>query len=126
VSTPDVDPTRSASWPTWVYGVGQDPDFRFSLANERTFLAWVRTSLALLAGGVALDAVDIDGPEGLQTAVSVGLLVLGLLGATAAWVRWAATERAMRLRRPLPSTAVLAWVALVLMVVAAGLVVLVL
>jgi putative membrane protein len=109
-----------------VYGVGREPDFRFSLANERTFLAWVRTSLALLAGGVALDAVEIDGPDGLQTAVSVTLLVLGLLGAAAAWLRWAATERAMRLRRPLPSTAVLAWIALVLMVVAAALVVLVL
>ena len=51
-------------------------------------------------------------------------MVLGLLGATAAWVRWAATERAMRVRRPLPSTAVLAWFRLVLMVVAATLVVL--
>lgn len=34
--------------------VGHDPDYRFSLANERTFLAWLRTALALLGGGVAL------------------------------------------------------------------------
>ena len=34
---------------------GQEPDYRFSLANERTFLAWIRTALALLAGGVLLD-----------------------------------------------------------------------
>ena len=113
-------------WPSWVYGAGATPDPRFTMANERTFLAWVRTSLALLAGGVALDAVELDGPKGLQTTLSVILVVLGLLGAGAAWGRWAATERAMRLRRPLPSTAVLAWFALVLMVVAAGLVVLVL
>ena len=115
-----------ARWPARVYGVGSEPDFRFSLANERTFLAWIRTSLALLAGGVALDAVELDGPRGLQTAVAVTLVVLGLLGAAAAWLRWAASERAMRLRRPLPSTAVLAWIALVLMAVAVGLVVLVL
>ena len=120
---PDDDRGR---WPSWVYGAGSTPDPRFSMANERTFLAWVRTSLALLAGGVALDAVDLDGPRGLQTAIALVLVVLGLLGATAAWVRWAATERAMRVRRPLPSTAVLAWFALVLMVVAAGLVVLLL
>ncbi len=106
--------------------MGVAPDQRFSLANERTFLAWVRTSMALLAGGVALDAVELDGPRGLQTGLAVALLVLGLLGAGVAWVRWAATERAMRMGRPLPGTVALAWFALVLVVVAAGLVVLVL
>ncbi len=119
----DDDRTR---WPSWVYGDGSTPDHRFSLANERTFLAWVRTSLALLAGGVALDAVELDGPRGLQTAIAVTLVLLGLLGAAVSWLRWAATERAMRLRRPLPSTAALAWLAVVLMLVAAALVVLVL
>lgn len=34
---------------------GKEPDYRFTLANERTFLAWVRTGLALLAGGLLLD-----------------------------------------------------------------------
>ena len=120
---PDDDRSR---WPSWVYAAGATPDPRFSLANERTFLAWVRTSLALLAGGVALDAVELDGPRGLQTALAVVLVVLGLLGAAASWLRWAATERAMRLRRPLPSTSVLVWISLVLMVLAAGLLVLVL
>jgi len=113
-------------WPSWVYGVGTPPDHRFSLANERTFLAWVRTSLAMLAGGVALDAVALDGPRGLQTALAVTLVVLGLLGAAASWLRWAAAERAMRLHAPLPGTATLAWLALALVVVAAALVVLVL
>lgn len=124
MSAPDGDGRRP--WPSWVYAVGTTPDPRFSLANERTFLAWVRTSLALLAGGVALDAVDIDAPAGLQPVLAAGLVILGLLGAGVAWVRWAAAERAMRLRRPLPGTAALAWLALVLMVVAAFLVVLVL
>ena len=40
--------------PESVYGVGSEPDARFSLANERTALAWLRTGLALVAGGVAL------------------------------------------------------------------------
>jgi putative membrane protein len=124
VSSPEV--SGRTPWPAWVYSVGTRPDPRFSLANERTFLAWVRTSLALLAGGVALDAVEIDGPAGVQSALAVTLVVLGLFGAAVAWARWAAAERAMRLGRPLPGTAALAWLALVLVVVAAGLVVLVL
>jgi len=114
------------AWPGWVYGGGQDPDVRFSLANERTFLAWVRTSMALLAGGVALDAVDLDGPRGLQTLLAVVLVLLGLGGAGIAWARWALTQRAMRRREPLPGTRALAVFALVLILVAAGLVVLVL
>ena len=125
MSEPD-EPEGRSPWPAWVYGTGTHPDPRFSLANERTFLAWVRTSLALLAGGVALDAVELDGPRGLQSALAVSLVTLGLLGAAVAWVRWAVAERAMRLGRPLPGTAALAWLALVLMVVAALLVVLVL
>ena len=34
--------------------LGEAPDYRFSLANERTFLAWIRTALGFLAAGVAL------------------------------------------------------------------------
>ena len=119
-------PPEGGGWPSWVYGVGTRPDHRFSLANERTFLAWIRTSLALLAGGVALDAVDVDGPRGLQTALAVALVLLGLLGAGTSWLRWGATERAMRTRTSLPTTAPLVWLALALMLVAAALVVLLL
>ena len=120
------EPAERSPWPAWVYRKGTRPDPRFSLANERTFLAWVRTSLALLAGGVALDAVELDGPRVLQSVLAVSLVTLGLLGAGVAWVRWAVTELAMRLGRPLPGTAALAWLALLLLVIAAGLVVLVL
>jgi putative membrane protein len=126
MSVEGSDSEGRAQWPPWVYGVGERPDHRFSLANERTFLAWVRTSLALLAGGVALDAVELDGPGGLQSVLAVTLVALGLFSGAASWLRWAAAERAMRLRRPLPSTGALAWLALVLVLVAAGLVVLVL
>ena len=126
MSVEHTDSDSRGQWPSWVYGVGARPDHRFSLANERTFLAWVRTSLALLAGGVALDAVDLDGPRDLQSVLATTLVLLGLLSAAASWLRWAAAERAMRLRRPLPGTGALAWLALVLLLVAAGLVVLVL
>ena len=95
----------SARWPARVYGSGQEPDPRFSLANERTFLAWVRTSLALLAGGVALEALELPVHPGLRTAAALVLVLLAALGPVQAWAGWAGTERAMRRRLPLPSSA---------------------
>jgi putative membrane protein len=92
----------TARFPARVYGEGEEPDPRFSLANERTFLAWVRTALALCAAGVALVAVDVPVQPGLRRAAAVVLVVLGLVTPASAWWRWAATERAMRSSRPLP------------------------
>lgn len=90
-------------WPGFVYAGGEEPDYRFSFANERTYLAWIRTALALLAAGVALDVVNLSIGEGLQHLAAIVLVVLGLVCAVAAWLRWALAERAMRSRRPLPS-----------------------
>lgn len=91
-------------FPAVVYRVGEEPDPRFSLANERTFLAWMRTGLALTAGGVALDAVRLSMPDPLHQAVVLILLALGLLVPAFAWINWARTERALRLARPLPGS----------------------
>lgn len=82
---------------------GQEPDYRFSLANERTFLAWIRTALAVLAGGILLHqfATAIE-PRVLVVGASVLLAVLaGLLGG-GAWFSWKGNEIAMRHGRPLP------------------------
>lgn len=89
-------------FPSLVYRDGQEPDPRFSLANERTFLAWIRTSLALLAGGVGLEAIGIPSHTGMRLVAAGVLLALGLLAAVLAWVGWARTERALRRNRPLP------------------------
>lgn len=90
-------------FPQWVYGVGDEPDPRFTLANERTFLAWMRTSLALFAAGVALEALEVPIPDWLRLSSALVLIALGLLVPAQAWFGWAATERAMRCTRPLPS-----------------------
>lgn len=89
--------------PRWVYGQGEEPDPRFTLANERTFLAWVRTALAMLAGGVALHALALPSTEWIRTTLAVLLVVLGGLVTLLALVRWARVERAIRTRQALPS-----------------------
>ena len=109
--------------PQWVYGSGREPDYRFSFANERTFLAWIRTALALLAAGVAVDAVELSLPGAVQAVLAAVLLVLGLVCAVVSWVRWARAERSMRLDQPLPTSSLGALLAVVVVLVAAGLLV---
>lgn len=92
--------------------VGSDPDYRFSLANERTFLAWIRTALGLLAGGVALLAVlDDVGHPTVRVVSGVAVLVLAILLPPMAYRRWAATEVALRTRTSLPEPGLLRLVA---------------
>ena len=90
-------------WPGWVYAEGEEPDYRFSLANERTLLAWLRTALALLAAGVALDQIDLAMDGTVQLVLAAVLVLLGVVCAAASWWRWAGAERAIRRREPLPS-----------------------
>ena len=87
--------------PAWM-DEGDDPDYRYSLANERTFLAWIRTSLALLAGAVAV--VQLVPPfrfDAARTTLGAILTVTGLALSGLAYTRWATNERAMRGGRPL-------------------------
>lgn len=98
---------------------GEDPDYRFSLANERTFLAWIRTALALLAGGVALVAVVPDfGPSWLKHTAGVVLLLLSVTLSVLAYRRWRLTEVALRTGQSLPSPALLQILSAGLVVVA--------
>jgi len=112
--------TKSRSQP-----VGQEPDYRFTLANERTFLAYVRTALGLDAAGLAVDQF-IDGSANVRLALSVGVIVLGGVVAGLGFQRWRETELAMRMAAPLPPVrlpAVLAAGMIVLSVVGLALVI---
>ncbi|WP_045732216.1 YidH family protein [Pseudarthrobacter chlorophenolicus] len=82
---------------------GEEPDPRFTLANERTFLAWIRTSLALLAGGIAIEAFTSDlFLEPVRKGLAIVLLLLGMLLSAGAALRWLRVERSMRHKAPLP------------------------
>lgn len=97
------DHSAPRRFPASVFGRGSEPDARFSLANERTFLAWIRTGLGLLAGGVALEALGLGLNPVLRTTASLLLIVAAVLVPIQAWAGWIRTERALRLGSPLPA-----------------------
>ena len=85
--------------------VGRDPDPRFTLANERTFLAWNRTALALIGGGLAAGQLLDFSSEVVRLVVALSPIVLGGALALVSYRRWEANERALRLNQPLPGAA---------------------
>lgn len=100
---------------------GREPDYRFSLANERTFLAWMRTALALLAAAVLFHqfAVRIQ-PSWLPAVIGAGACVVAALMAMAGFLHWRDNQIAMRHDRPLPPSRLLAAVAVGMMALSAG------
>ncbi|HVL91837.1 MAG TPA: DUF202 domain-containing protein [Acidimicrobiales bacterium] len=80
-----------------------EPDIRWSLANERTLLAYSRTALSLLLAGLAVvgSHTVTDAPVWLA-ALGVPLIVLGAVVALAARRRFFTTEAVMRAGGPLP------------------------
>jgi putative membrane protein len=83
--------------------VPDEPDPRFLLANERTFLAWNRTGLALVGGGLAAgQLLDFDSLIA-ELAVSLPPIALGAALALLSYRRWQANDRALRHGEPLPA-----------------------
>jgi len=94
-------------------------DVRFSYANERTFLAWNRTALALITAGLAITQLlpPFEVPGGRRM-IGVPLIVLGVIIALSSLRQWRGNERAMREGRPLPASPVPMLVAVVIGVTA--------
>lgn len=92
-------PSRHAS----LSSIGQEPDPRFTFANERTFLAWIRTALGLIAAGVGLAAFA---PElvrpGVREGLAIVLIAFGTLVSGLSYPRWRRSEIALRTGTPLP------------------------
>jgi hypothetical protein len=68
--------TSTTRFPRRVFADGAEPDPRFTLANERTFLAWIRTALALIAAA-SPSALDLPIQPTLRLTASIILLDLG-------------------------------------------------
>lgn len=98
---------------------GKTPDYRFTLANERTFLAWIRTALALMAGAVGIEQFSPQLASAELRFTLAGLLLCAAcwMGITA-WRRWRRNEYAMRLDSDLPYTRGLLFLGLLVMILA--------
>jgi putative membrane protein len=94
--------------------MGEEPDARFSYANERTFLAWIRTALGLMTAGLAITQLlpPFDLPGGRRL-IRLPLIAPGSVIAIASYWHWQANERAVRLGHPLPVSYLLGIVAVV-------------
>lgn len=105
---------------------GTTPDYRFSLANERTFLAWLRTALALIGGGFAVDQFLPGLGAPWRTGLALALLASGVLCALRAVNHWVRCERAMRQGENLPVSRFPALLSLVIALVALAMIIIVL
>jgi len=103
----------SALWPgtTAEDKDGTEPDPRFTFANERTFLAWSRTALALVVAGLAIVQLlpPFPGVPVGRHLLGVPLIVLGAVLAVAAYAEWVHNQRALRHGKPLPRS-VMPWI----------------
>ena len=90
-----------------------EPDYRFTLANERTVLAYQRTAIALVAAGVAVLHL-FEGWE--QTAFGILLLIAGAVASAGGYARFRSVDRAIRAGEPLPANPVVHWLAAAVMV----------
>ncbi len=93
---------RGSRYPRGVYDMGREPDPLYTLANERTYLSWLRLAVTLLAGAIAIDRLFIEHPRWATEILTLGLVALAFGTCGLGVRRWWVTERALRLRRPLP------------------------
>ena len=83
---------------------GTEPDPRYTFANERTFLAWSRTALALVVAGLGVVQLlpPFPGVPWGRHVLGVPLIAFGACVAVIAYTEWVRSQRALRHGLPLP------------------------
>jgi putative membrane protein len=103
VSSPPEEPEGGQARPSSPL-TGTEPDARFTFANERTFLAWSRTALALVVAGLGIVQLlpPFPGVPWGRHLIGVPLIVLGAFVAAAGYAEWVRNQRALRSGAPIP------------------------
>lgn len=112
--------------PHGVFDHGTEPDPLYSLANERTYLAWLRLALTLTAAAIAVDRLFVDHPLAGDQAVSLALVGVAFVACAVGVHRWWSTELSLRKRRPLPGFGVPLLSSVAVILIGCGVVVLIL
>lgn len=122
----DGDAERSSRYPRGVYDEGWEPDPLYTLANERTYVSWLRLAVTLLAGAVAIDRLFLEHPWFGSEILALGLVGIACGTCGLGVRRWWATERALRRRQPLPGFGAPLLTIMAILLAGAGVIVLVL
>lgn len=122
----DGEAERGSRFPRGVYDVGGEPDPLYSLANERTYLSWLRFAVTMLAGAVAIDRLFLEHPWFGSEILALGLVAIAYGTCGLGVRRWLATERALRRRQPLPGFGAPLLVIVAILLAGVGVIVLVL
>jgi putative membrane protein len=121
----DGEAPRGTRSPRAVYDRGEEPDPLYTLANERTYLAWLRLAVTLLAAAVAVDRLFLERPRNGSQVIALALVGVAVGSCALGVRRWWVTERALRLRRPLPGFGAPLLAVLAVLLIGAGTVLLV-
>ena len=121
----ESDPERTRI-PRGVFGQGTEPDPLYSLANERTYLSWLRLAITLMAAAVAIDRLFVAHPWLGDQVLSLGLVAISLAAGAVGVHRWYSAERALRLRQPLTGFSIPLLFTLAVALIGGGVVVLIL
>ena len=99
---------------------GSEPDARFTFANERTFLAWSRTALALVVGGLAVVQLlpPFPGVPWGRHVIGTPLILLGAAVAVLSYAEWQVNQRALRRGEPLKRSLLPRFLAVTIAVIA--------
>jgi len=126
VTQSEAQPHDRGRVPHGVFDHGSEPDPLYSLANERTYLSWLRLALTLTASAIAVDRLFVVHPRAGDQAASLALVCLAFLACAVGVRRWWSTELALRKRRPLPGFGVPLLSGVAVILIGCGVVVLIL